>query len=483
MFTSKLNDKDFLDAFGITQDDDAINPEELASSMPTNYNQLAQEEALSQTMPEVGMPADYMSSAQEEALNQTRPAPVVPRARKPQASENALMGDTLLGGNLNFADLISKATIPTQASQTNPTEPQDSQTRPKDPALTKSEQLIAEYQKMLGEDQQNLKEARSRDRMLKVGGGIGDALATYLNAKSQMNVKAPGVQIQQGAGLGKVADMFATSPEIASDITQKREAMMKQYAELAKGERSQAQLDAQKEMAKGVDLRTRELARDENETKLRAAGIKASGKASGKGEQPSFEEKEKIKASVKEQFQVGKENRELKKQLEPAIATVDDQIKNVKDAISLINKSKISGTGPLDQYFASITPEGQLLKKSLGNIQLDTLVTKFQGMSRAVDTETDRKFFQETQPNMGNFETTNKKMLGDILKRLEGVKERSENKLKEISSQKEETQPVETQQQKATNLVKIKGPSGQEATMTEEKAQKYLSKPGYTRIK
>lgn len=348
-----------------------------------------------------------------------------------------------------------------------------------DTSLSKSEALIAEYNKMLGRDQEALAEARKTDRMLKVGGALGDALATYLNAKSQMNVKAPGVQVQQGAGLGKVADMFATAPGIQSDIAARRENLMKQYAELAKGERAQAQLDAQKEMAKNVDLRTRELALAKNEAMLKAAGIKASGKS----EQPSFEEKEKIKAKVKEEAQIGKENRELKKQLEPAIATVDDQIKNVKDAISLINKSKITGTGPLDQYFAGATPEGQLLKKALGNIQLDTLVTKFQGMSRAVDTETDRKFFQETQPSMGNFETTNKKMLNDILKRLEGIKERSQNKLKEISSPTQsKSQPAETQQQKVTNLVKIKGPSGQEATMTEEKAKKYLSKPGYTRI-
>ena len=316
-----------------------------------------------------------------------------------------------------------------------------------------------------------LSESRSRDRMLKVGGAIGDALATIINARSQMGAKVPGVQVQQGAGLGKVADMFATAPEIQSDVAAKREAMLRQYAELARGQRAKSRIEAQKEIAQ-----------ERNKALKEAAGIRASGKGE-KEAQPSFEEKERIKAGVKEEIQIAKENRELKKQLEPAIAAVDDQIKNVKDAINLINESKIAGTGPLDQYFAGATPEGQLLKKALRNIQLDTLVTKFQGMSRAVDTETDRKFFQETQPSMGNFETTNKKMLNDILKRLEGIKERSQNKLKEISSQNQvKSQPIETQQQKATNLVKIKGPSGQEATMTEEKAQKYLSKPGYTRI-
>lgn len=99
--------------------------------------------------------------------------------------------------------------------------------------MSKSEALIAEYNKMLGRDQESLAEARKRDRMLKVGGALGDALATYLNAQSQMNVKAPGVQVQQGAGLGKIADMFATAPEIQSDIAQRRQDLLAQYKLLA----------------------------------------------------------------------------------------------------------------------------------------------------------------------------------------------------------------------------------------------------------
>jgi hypothetical protein len=52
--------------------------------------------------------------------------------------------------------------------------------------MSKSEALIAEYNKLLGKGEQDLAEARKRDRMLKVGGALGDALATYLNAQGQM---------------------------------------------------------------------------------------------------------------------------------------------------------------------------------------------------------------------------------------------------------------------------------------------------------
>jgi hypothetical protein len=413
--------------------------EEQLMSLPPQANELAEIPA---AQPEPKAPMIPDNTPQEQVFSTPQLADVLPP--KPEQPQVPMMAE---------ADIPEAPQMP----------------------MSRSEALLEEYRKMMDKGEGDLKSARKRDRMLKAGGAIGDALATVLNARSQMNVKAPGVQVQQGAGLGKIADMFATAPEVASDVKARREDLLKQYAELARGERA------------GMDreLAERRIRAYEDQVKAQAKKLErdATKETATKETQPSFEEKEKIKASVKEEVQVAKENRQIKEKLESAIPTVDEQIKNVKTALNLINKSKFAGTGPLDQYFAGATPEGQLLKKALRNIQLDTLVTKFQGMSRAVDTETDRKFFQETQPDMGNFETTNKKMLSDILERLEGIKERSQNKLKEITSQKEgKSQPVETQQQKTTNLVKIKGPSGQEATMTEEKAQKYLSKPGYTRV-
>ena len=456
IFTNQLNNRELMDAFGIQQDNAPLTPEQLVA---------LSEQQQAPAVEEIAEPV--------QAPIKTATQPTLKKAQVEQSMEPSDSG-------------ISKAMDALKNWENRPKEEASSisQTQTTEAPMSKSEALIAEYNKLLGKGQEDLAEARKRDRMLKVGGALGDALATYLNARSQMNVKAPGVQVQQGAGLGKIADMFATAPEIASDVAQRREAMMKQYAELAKGERSQAKLTSEEKKAKSAQELTKELAEEKNKTMLQAARIKASKKSEEKEKQPSFEQKERIKADVKQESKIAEENRKLKSQLEPAIATVDDQIKNVKDAISLINKSRIAGTGPLDQFFAGATPEGQLLKKALGNIQLDTLVTKFQGMSRAVDTETDRKFFQETQPSMGNFETTNKKMLNDILTRLEGIKERSEKKLKEINSQKkpESTTVKTTNTSQTSNLVRIKGPSGQEATMTEENAQKYLNKPGYIRL-
>jgi hypothetical protein len=423
IFLDQLNNNELMSAFGAQEDNAPLTPEELAQ--------------LSMQAPEVVVPQVAPIVAPKIDTQKSTKSSTAPKAPAPPAKDDT----------------------------------DDTKT-----TMSKSEALIAEYQKMLGKDQQSLEDARSRDRMLKVGGSIGDALATYLNAQGQMNVKAPGVQVQQGAGLGKVADMFATAPEIQSGVAARRQALMDQYKQLAAGEESAADRI----------LKERQISAYEAQTRAQAKKAEADiRKGTDKESQPSFKEKEEIKAKVKEDVQVSKENRDLKKQLEPAIANVDDQIKNVKDALDLINKSKFAGTGPLDQYFAGATPEGQLLKKALGNISLDTLVQKFQGMSRAIDTETDRKFFQETQPSMGNFETTNKKMLSDILTRLEGIKSKSTSKLKEIESQKEpqmQTTQKASDNTQTSNLVRIKGPSGEVQSVLEDKAQKYLNRPGYTRL-
>lgn len=170
-------------------------------------SQMAPEQTLAlQQQP--AMPENYNQAIQEEALNQPVVTPT-PAARN-----------------------VTPQQTP-QAPVVNTRDDFDMET-PETP-MSKSEALLAEYQKMLGKDQESLAEARKSDRMLKVGGALGDALATYLNARSQMNVKAPGVQVQQGAGLGKVADMFATAPEVQSDIAQRRQDLLAQYKLLATG--------------------------------------------------------------------------------------------------------------------------------------------------------------------------------------------------------------------------------------------------------
>lgn len=212
IFLDQLNNNELMNTFGAQDANAPLTPEELAQ--------------LSTQAPEVAVP---------------QAAPVATPKTNIQKSE--LQDLPMPSSLVNFKG------IPEDNTQQAPQAPET--------PMSKSEALLAEYNKMLGKDQESLAEARKRDRMLKIGGSIGDALATYLNAQSQMNVKAPGVQVQQGAGLGKVADMFATAPEIQSDIAQRRQALMDQYKQLAIGESTAAKRELEKQRIQAMEEKNR----------------------------------------------------------------------------------------------------------------------------------------------------------------------------------------------------------------------------------
>ena len=100
---------------------------------------------------------------------------------------------------------------------------------PPAPKMDPREALLEEFRRMRQSDEQALKEARDSDRMLALGGAVGDSLATILNARSQMNVKAPGVKVQQGAGLSNTLKNFQTAGQVGDDIKQRREDLLAQY--------------------------------------------------------------------------------------------------------------------------------------------------------------------------------------------------------------------------------------------------------------
>jgi hypothetical protein len=213
IFLDNLNNRELMDSFGVQQDNTPLTPEELAT---------------------LSIPIPTPVQTQDIITPQIAPQKLINRSeQKSQNTENPFMQ-----GVPNIDDVMAR--LPKDDTTQPPT--QGKELTP----LERYEALIEQYR---SSDEKKLEEARSRDRMLKVGGAIGDALATYINAQGQKNVMAPGVQVQQGAGLGKVADMFATAPEIQSDVATRREALMKQYAELARGERAETRAQTQKEIA------------------------------------------------------------------------------------------------------------------------------------------------------------------------------------------------------------------------------------------
>jgi hypothetical protein len=317
--------------------------------------------------------------------------------------------------------------------------------------MSKSEALIAEYNKLLGKGQEDLAEARRRDRMLKVGGSLGDALATYLNARSQMNVKAPGVQVQQGAGLGKIADMFATSPEIASDIAQRREAMIKQYAELAKGERSQARLESEEKRAKRSEDLRRDLSKAENEAMLKAAGIRASKTSKEKGLTP-YQEYMIGKSEKKEAKLSDKQTAELEG-LGNVMRSLDE-VQTAKQGVNTGRYASAYQSGKEALPFAEADQDFVKLRQ-LSGTQLFDYVKNQSGVSYSV------KELEQLKSNMPNVDDDDNTFLTKLNTVRDIVKRKQEEKVKAFQGQGKNVSGFEKQasvkKAAAGDIVTVKG--------------------------
>lgn len=283
IFMDSLNNRELMDAFGIQQDNAPMTPEEL-QALSEEQNQVESPEVIP-VMPENAMMETQNNPMTEEVSQNTPTVSNVPR-------------NTMQDGKVN------QETPPTPRSR--------------------METLLEEYNKLSREGMDEVKAARESDRMLKVGGALGDALATIINARSQMNVKAPGVQVRQGAGLGKIADMFATAPEVQSDIAERREALMEQYRQLARGEESAA----------SRDLRERQIAAYEAQTRAQAKKAEA-------------DEKRQTK-KTEEKLSVGEEtvDREFAKKFNTwstqGKADYEENSKILKEAINKLEKGEVS---------------------------------------------------------------------------------------------------------------------------------------------
>jgi len=425
IFTNQLNNRELMDAFGIKQDNAPLTPEELAA-----LSEQQQVPAVEEIVEPVQAPI------------KTATQPILKKAQTEQGMEPNDYG-------------ISKAMNALKNWENRPKEEASSIAQTQAPAIevpmSKSEALMAEYRKMMGEDQQKLEEARRQDRMLKVGGALGDALATYLNARGQMNVKAPAVQVQQGAGLGKIADMFATSPEVASDVAARREALMKQYAELAKGERSQAILESEEKRAKRSEDLRRELSKSENEAMLKAAGIRAS-KTSEKKELTPYQQYMIGKSKKKEAKLSDKQTTELEG-LSNVMRSLDE-VETAKQGVNTGRYASAYQSGKEALPFAEADQDFVKLRQ-LSGTQLFDYVKNQSGVSYSV------KELEQLKSNMPNVDDDDNTFLTKLNTVRDIVKRKQEEKIKAFQNQGKDVSGFKNQtsskKASAGDIVIVKG--------------------------
>ena len=416
IFTNQLNNRELMDAFGIQQDNAPLTPEQLVALSEEQQQAPVMEEVVEPTAPAVTSPV--VKAAPTMSKQEMQQAPIAPKEDLPEPTA-------------------------TEAP------------------MSKSEALIAEYNKLLGKGQEDLAEARRRDRMLKVGGSLGDALATYLNARSQMNVKAPGVQVQEGAGLGKIADMFATAPEIASDVAQRREAMMKQYAELAKGERSQARLTSEEKRAEKRMQQEEKLTQAQIDAKLKAAQIAASGKGKITPYQEMMRE-DKVKARQES-------DNKLLEEVENRRTLIEENIDRAKKIIDKYGTVELTGSAEND------------LNGIMNDIATD--MAKLQdpkSVARPSEVAAVRDVLLP-QDRTDRLMISNK-TAKDVLENFkERVNERANIGYTVRGFDPITKKPI-TQQSKTDTLIKIKAPSGAIREVSQQNAEEYLKRPGYSKV-
>jgi hypothetical protein len=150
------------------------------------------------------------------------------------------------------------------------------------------------------------------------------------------------------------------------------------------------------------------------------------------------------KAEIKQQLADAKEDKEVKKEAKSALSSLDSQEQYIDKALKLLEEG--ASTGPIDQYIGKVTAEGQNLQKAINNIALDKMVKMFSGMSKAIDSDAERAFFQSTQPSMSDYESVNIETLKSLKKNIESLRAKTnkalEGKGRDVSSEKDKKQKM-----------------------------------------
>lgn len=136
-------------------------------------------------------------------------------------------------------------------------------------------------------------------------------------------------------------------------------------------------------------------------------------KAAKEDKVDDFEKKENIKEAVK----IRQEDRKLRGDLDKADSALRSQLDNLKKARLALDKysdNSIGGTGPLATGFGAkkiFSSDLEKLQSRFNQISLGEMVKTFQNMSRAVDSDSERKAWEATQPNISLDDATNREII------------------------------------------------------------------------
>lgn len=262
------------------------------------------------------------------------------------------------------------------------------------------DRMAEELKQAREENRQDLLDARSADSKTQLGNNLMKSFSQigegFANRSGRTDIKMP-------------AQQFAAeqAQAMATNNKEKLAGLMEQY-----------QLMSDKEKAK-IDAENRKIA--------------AEDKASDRNYKQQMLELEKLKMKgsgedSKIEKEVMKENRKERRQLDADIPKTESLLADLKKAKSMLDaygKTGIrTGTGPiatLGGLTGYIGEDANALKAQFNKISLDSMTKMFQGMSKAVDSEGERRMFEGTQPSLGNDDITNNMLLDDRIKAVENM--------------------------------------------------------------
>jgi len=131
------------------------------------------------------------------------------------------------------------------------------------------------------------------------------------------------------------------------------------------------------------------------------------------------------------------ENRKIRNEaikVEPKFKELLSKTDNAINLAKEYSKNNAFGTGimaKLKSKTESMSPETQDLKSALNELSLDNMVSMFSGFAKAIDSEGERKFYQETQPEIGDDD----KVLMNKLQRRRAFVQQKINNIQGIKSE------------------------------------------------
>jgi hypothetical protein len=183
--------------------------------------------------------------------------------------------------------------------------------------------------------------------------------------------------------------------------------------------------------------------------------------------------------AAKEDAKFRAEGRKINRELDQDLKTLKKKKAQLLEMKKSYDKYLKDTTlpGPIGTVFGttgSIDKDDNKMQAEFNRFALEEMGRMFEGMSKAIDSDAERRFFESTQPNIANFAGTNKDIMDRYLREVNSLISKAE----EAKSVYQETMgkpetDLDPAKQRATGFLEPKAKAGASSELQD--AEKWLS--------